>query len=155
EAATPGASIYYTTNGSTPTQSSRLYTRALTLTSDMTKNANAFKNGLNSSALAASSFKNSQIAKGATYWASPTGTSSNCVNSANHRGGNYLELYAAVACLSGGDTLMLKPGVYDKYFWQTAIPQGSPGAYTTIRGSTSGRDAILKPSQYHGVIYLG
>ena len=154
QTATSGDSIYYTTNGSMPTQSSSLYTGALTLSSDTTINAKAFKSGHDPSAVAAASFKNS-IAKGATYWASPTGTSSSCVNSATDPGGNYLELYAAVACLSGGDTLMLKPGVYDKYFWQTAIPQGSPGAYTTIRGSTSGRDAILKPSQYYSVIYLG
>jgi len=100
-------------------------------------------------------FNNSQIAKTATYWASPTGTSSSCVNSATDPGGNYLELYAAVACLRTGDTLMLKPGVYDKYFYNSAIPAGSPGAYTTIRGSTAGRDAILKPSRDNSVIYLG
>ena len=56
QTATSGASIYYTTNGSTPTQSSTLYTGAMTLASSATVKAKAFKNGFNSSAEASASF---------------------------------------------------------------------------------------------------
>src|SRR5262249_7826325 len=53
---TSGASIYYTTDGSAPTQSSTLYTGAFTLTSGATVNAIAFKSGSNPSTVASASF---------------------------------------------------------------------------------------------------
>jgi hypothetical protein len=56
QTATSGASIYYTTNGSTPTQSSTVYTGAMTLTSNAVVKAKAFKSGSNASAEANASF---------------------------------------------------------------------------------------------------
>ena len=56
QTATSGASIYYTTNGSSPTQSSTLYTGAITLTSSAVVKAKAFKSGYNASAEASASF---------------------------------------------------------------------------------------------------
>jgi len=53
---TAGASIYYTTNGSTPTQSSTLYSGAFTLTSNAVVKASAFKSGYNPSSEASATF---------------------------------------------------------------------------------------------------
>ena len=54
--ASSGASIYYTTDGSSPTQSSKLYTGAMTLTASTVVKAKAFKSGYNPSAEASASF---------------------------------------------------------------------------------------------------
>jgi hypothetical protein len=56
QTATSGASIYYTTDGTAPTQSSTAYTGAITLTSNAVLNAKAFKNGFNPSAQASANF---------------------------------------------------------------------------------------------------
>src|SRR5262249_31721505 len=50
QTATSGASIYYTTDGSSPTPLSTLYTGAITLTTSATVRARAFKSGYISSA---------------------------------------------------------------------------------------------------------
>jgi hypothetical protein len=56
QTATSGASIYYTTNGATPTQSSTLYSGAITLSSSATIKAIAVKTGFNSSTVASAAF---------------------------------------------------------------------------------------------------
>ncbi len=56
QTATSGASIYYTTDGSTPTQFSALYSGPVNLTNGATVKAVAFKDGSNPSVLAAASF---------------------------------------------------------------------------------------------------
>jgi chitobiase/beta-hexosaminidase-like protein/uncharacterized protein DUF6298/collagenase-like protein with putative collagen-binding domain len=53
---TSGASIYYTTDGSSPTQSSNLYTAAITLTTSAVIKAKAFESGYNPSGEASASF---------------------------------------------------------------------------------------------------
>jgi hypothetical protein len=54
--ATSGASIYYTTNGSTPTTSSTPYSGAFTLANSATLKAAAFKSNYNPSGVASSAF---------------------------------------------------------------------------------------------------
>jgi hypothetical protein len=56
QSATSDASIYYTTDGSAPTQSSTLYLGPIALTSNAVLNAKAFKSGSNPSAVASASF---------------------------------------------------------------------------------------------------
>src|SRR5262249_55893677 len=55
---TPGASIYYTTDGQSPTQSSRLYNGKLTLSQSTLVKAKAFKNNLQPSSEASAWFAN-------------------------------------------------------------------------------------------------
>src|SRR5207253_10147630 len=54
--ATLGASIYYITNGTSPTQSSTLYNGAITLTNSAVVKAKVFKSGYNPSAEVSASF---------------------------------------------------------------------------------------------------
>jgi Chitobiase/beta-hexosaminidase C-terminal domain len=56
QTSTAGAAIYYTTDGSTPTQSSTLYTGAMTLTNSAVVKAKAFNNGYNASSEASATF---------------------------------------------------------------------------------------------------
>ena len=56
QSTTSGAFIFYTTDGSIPTQSSNLYAGAFPLTSSATVKAIAFKSGFNPSAQASASF---------------------------------------------------------------------------------------------------
>src|SRR5262245_18443050 len=87
----------------------------MTLTSNTTINALAFKTASNPSAVATASFTKSQIAKGATYWVSPAGTSANgCVNSATQPSGNQnlRQIQDFRFCMAPGDTAMFIPGSY-------------------------------------------
>ena len=67
---TSGSSIYYTTDGSAPTQSSKLYTGPMTLTTSAVIKAKAFKSGYNPSAEASASFTSDLVA----YWKFDEGT---------------------------------------------------------------------------------
>jgi parallel beta-helix repeat protein len=256
QTATPGASIYYTMNGSTPTQSSTLYSGAIPLSSSAVVKAMGFKSGLNPSSEASASFtktggttlpmvsitspaggstvsgtttfnvsasdnvgvskvemyidgtlvdtdfgpytfdwntssyangshtlkamafnaagnsssqsisvtvSNSSvappIAQGATYWVSPNGTSANgCVNSATQPSGNanFRTIDDFRFCMRGGDTAMFIPGTYafsNPDRWD--VPAGSPGAYTTIRGSTGNRNDVIIHSFHTYAGYFG
>lgn len=57
-----GASLYYTTNGTDPTQASTLYSAPFTLTSSATVKARAFKDGFAASNIASAAFTINKIA---------------------------------------------------------------------------------------------
>jgi PKD repeat protein len=72
--ATSGASIYYTTDGSDPTDSSTSYTGSITLNKTTTFKAKAFKTGMEPSEVASATYTSASSSV-ADFWASPrTGT---------------------------------------------------------------------------------
>jgi len=106
QTATSGASIYYTMDGSTPTQSSIQYTGAMTLASDATVNAKAFKSGANPSAVASASFvKNST---GNTYYVATGGSDS----SPGTISQPFRTIKKGVSVLKAGDTVYIRSGTY-------------------------------------------
>jgi parallel beta-helix repeat protein len=144
QTATSGASIYYTMDGSTPTQSSSPYSGALTLTSSVTVNAKAFKSGYNPSALASASF--ASAGTGNTYYVATTGTDSNSCGQAQSSSAPKRTINAGISCLASGDTLMIKAGTYTDSLQDANIPGGADwGSPTIIRNF--GTDAVrIKPT---------
>src|SRR5437867_11877692 len=83
--ATSGASIYYTTNGTSPTQSSTLYNGAITLTSDAVVTAKAFKSGYNPSAEVSASFTQATTSSGlVAYWKFDEGSGTTVADSSGN-----------------------------------------------------------------------
>ncbi len=109
--ATSGATIYYTTDGSTPTTSSAVYTGALTFTQTTTLKAMAAANGMTNSAVASATYTiqqqsftlsvNKTDLGSGTVTSSPAGINcgSNC--SASYVSGTTVTLTATPDLLSG------------------------------------------------------
>jgi hypothetical protein len=164
QTATSGASIYYTTNGSTPTQSSTVYTGAMNLTSSAVVKAKAFKSGSNPSAEASASFTVSElsgIAKAVTRYADnalksdcTNGTYSvanrNC-NAGGKDGDAYTTIEGAASGLSGPGAVIEVRGSATVYTGTgehsainiAALPRGAAGNHLTIRGR-SGENTRLR-----------
>jgi hypothetical protein len=64
---TPGATIYYTTNGSTPTTSSSVYSGPITITANTTVNAIATASGFTQSAVGSASYTLQSVAANPTF----------------------------------------------------------------------------------------
>src|SRR4029453_16677762 len=113
QAATSGASIYYTTDGSTPSQSSQLYTGAINVTSDTTINAQAFKSLYNPSSVASASFTLAAIAPPATGKAYYVATNGNDSDSGTIKQ-PFRTIRRGITSLAAGDTLYIRSGTYDE-----------------------------------------
>ncbi len=129
QSATSGASIHYTTNGSTPTQSSTLYSGTMNVTSSTTINAKAFRSGYSPSTVASASFTNT--GSGRIYYVGKAGSNSNsCAQAQNHLTPK-LTISAGLACMQGGDTLEIKQGTYEEV--DLVPPSGTSSNRTIIK----------------------
>jgi parallel beta-helix repeat protein len=157
---TSGASIYYTIDGSTPTQSSSLYTGAMNLTSSTTVNAKAFKTGYTASGVALASFTKNTT--GNTYYVATNGSDSNPGTQINP----FRTLARAVSALKPGDTLYVRGGTYRESLYcgiNVCIPAGTswsnpvtvaayPGETVVIRPDSGMRTLNFQPNQQYIVI---
>ena len=159
QSATSGASIYYTTDGSTPTQSSTLYTAAMTLTSNATVKAAAFKSGYNPSAIASASFTNTinGTSSTASYYVGKNGSDSNSCAQARSSNTPKLTINAALACVGtsvgagAGQIVEVAAGVYSESLDQVATNQPFPtgtswGAPFTLRAKAGDQVTIKSNS---------
>src|SRR6266446_2737823 len=90
------------------------------------------------------------LAHGATYYVAKTGSDSMSCANARSQSTPKLTINAGVACLSAGDTLIVKSGIYDEalnipYF--TTVPDGSPGNPTIIKSEIP-LGAIIRPTTH-------
>jgi parallel beta-helix repeat protein len=82
------------------------------------------------------------IAHAATYYVTASGGQGGCSTNTNSP---QTGLNNGIACLSGGDTLIAKAGVYGEVINVGGIPSGTSGIRTTIRSEVL-HGAILRPS---------
>lgn len=84
-------------------------------------------------------------AQAATYYVARTGSDANTCVQAQTASTPKLTLPAGVACLVGGDTLIVKAGTYSNQEIKNP-PAGSASAYTIIKADPSGARPVLKPN---------
>ena len=159
---TSGASIYYTTNGAAPTQSSTLYTGAMTLTSSATVKAKAFKSGSTASAEVSASFTvgSSGTAKCVTRYTDNL-LSSNCTsgnysianrNCSGSDGNAYTTIQAAASGVGPGDRVYVRASstVYAGTAEANAINLSSLGT------GTSGNHLVVQkyPGDSASTVYV-
>jgi hypothetical protein len=131
QTATSGALIFYTTDGSTPTQSSTLYTGAFTLTSSATVNAIAFQSGSNPSAQASANF--TTVAPSAQLTLTWQDNSNNeddfTIERKTGTNGAYSQIASVAANVTSYIDTSVTPGVTYCYRIQ-AINSGGASGYT-------------------------
>ena len=108
---TSGNSIYFTTDGTIPTESSHPYTDVITLMGNATVKAAAFKRGYNPSAVATAMFTNSitnATSTGTTYYVATNGSDSNPGTASQP----FSTIKKGVSVLKAGDVVYIRSGTY-------------------------------------------
>jgi hypothetical protein len=93
------------------------------------------------------------VAHGATYYVSKTGSDSNTCIQALTPSTAKLRIAAGIACMSGGDSLIIGDGVYAENVSNT-IPAGSSVAPTIIQ-ALNRNQAVVRPSGTLDVFQIG
>jgi hypothetical protein len=83
---------------------------------------------------------------GTAYYVGPNGSDSNACAQARSGAAPKKTISAALKCLKGGDTLILKPGVYTESIINMIPPGSSWANPTTLKSETPGQ-AMIKPSR--------
>ena len=91
------------------------------------------------------------LSHAATYYVNKAGRDSNSCTQGQSRGTAKLTIGSGIACLSGGDILIIGDGVYTEAIMNT-IPGGLSGRYTTLRAENA-NSAIVRPP-YGGYINI-
>ena len=86
------------------------------------------------------------LAHGATYYVAKTGSDSNSCTQARSASTSKLTIKAGLACLSGGDTLIIAAGTYLEGIDYNAIPSGTGESGRTIVRAAAPRQVVLKPN---------
>jgi hypothetical protein len=80
-----------------------------------------------------------------TYYVAPTGNDASTCTQAKSASTPKKTIPAGVKCLSGGDTLIVKAGIYVNQEIRNP-PAGTASAYTVIKGDPSGPRPIMRPA---------
>ncbi|MGH7793438.1 MAG: chitobiase/beta-hexosaminidase C-terminal domain-containing protein [Candidatus Binatia bacterium] len=140
QSAVSGASIYFTTDGSSPTQSSTLYTGVINLTKSTIVKARAFKSGYIPSAETSASFAVLPVSTfSCNFYASPTGTGNGLSPSSPFKIINFWSVAAP------GKTLCLLDGIYTGDHSMIDPPDnlsGTAGGPITVRALNDGKVTI-------------
>ena len=107
---TPGASIYYTTDGQSPTQSSRLYNGKFTLSGSTLVKAKAFKNNFDPSSEASAWFANAGAVSEpglVAHWKFDEGSGTTASDSSGNGNTGTLVNGPAVDCGKGWERIIL------------------------------------------------
>lgn len=91
---------------------------------------------------------------GVTRHISPNGTDANSCGASESRNNPKLNFHGssgALTCMASGDTLLLLGGVYSEHFNPAtgALPNGTPGNYTTIAGYPGERPVLTRMTLGH------
>ena len=147
-----------------------MYTGAMTLTSDATVNAKAFKSGYNPSALAAASFTNAgtTTVSSASYYVGKNGSNSYSCAQARSSSTPKLTINAALACIGfvhgagAGQTIEVLAGTYFESInntLPTGTSWGSPfrlrartGDVVTIRATGESNIVLTGATPFYSII---
>jgi len=131
----------------------------MTLTSNTTIKAAAFKSGYNPSAVAAATFTNSitgTTGTGKTYYVATNGSDSTTCTQAQNQSTPKRRIAAGVACLTAGDTLYVRSGTYDEHLDSnvTVIPSGTSWSNPVTIAAYGNETVTIMPLSQGGVINI-
>jgi Right handed beta helix region len=83
------------------------------------------------------------LGEGATYYVAKTGSDSNACTGAQSASTPKLTIKAGLACLKGGDTLIIKAGTYKEGIPIKTIPSGTSNSSHTIIRAATGETVVI------------